>query len=169
VIVETIEHEDKRIVIETDDFAESPRNWDNIGTISAFHRKYDLADKGSADTIEEVEDIESSPDYISLPIYMYEHGGICVSTSPFSCPWDSGKLGIIYVSRSTLEKEGLGHKGDEDIEKLLQGEIDVWDDYLRGNVFGYKVLDEDDEIIDSCWGFYGYDHEESGLLEQARG
>jgi len=26
-------------------------------------------------------------------------------------------------------------------------------------------VDEDDEVLDSCWGFYGHNHEKSGLMD----
>jgi hypothetical protein len=39
--------------------------------------------------------------------------------------------------------------------------------YLTGNVYGFDIpaIDTPDN---SCWGFYGDDHETSGLLEAAR-
>jgi len=55
---------------------------------------------------------------------------------------------------------------------LLRGEINAYDDYLTGNVYGYTIEPTDKnksiECDDSCWGFYG-DHENSGLLESAKG
>ena len=42
-------------------------------------------------------------------------------------------------------------------EEILKGEVQTFDDYLQGNVFGY-VVEKDGEEIDSCWGFYP-DHE----------
>lgn len=32
------------------------------------------------------------------------------------------------------------------------------------SVYGYQI----DELEDSCYGFYGYDHEKSGLLDEAK-
>ena len=32
-----------------------------------------------------------------LLLYMYEHGGITISSSPYGCPWDSGTVGFIYI------------------------------------------------------------------------
>jgi len=39
--------------------------------------------------------------YIMLPLYLYDHSGITMSTGKFSCPWDSGQVGWIYC---TIEK-----------------------------------------------------------------
>jgi len=38
-------------------------------------------------------------------LYLYDHSGITMSTSPFSCPWDSGQVGFAYVDRATVERE----------------------------------------------------------------
>lgn len=50
----------------------------------------------------------------------------------------------------------------------LEGEVQVYNDYLSGSVYYYTVEDPEGEHIDSCGGFYGYDHENSGLLEYAK-
>jgi len=34
-------------------------------------------------------------------------------------------------------------------------------------VFGFIIFDKDGTNIDSCWGFYGDDHFESGLYAHA--
>jgi hypothetical protein len=39
----------------------------------------------------------------------------------------------------------------------LIGEVKTYDDYLTGNVYGYKVIDEQGNEEDSCWGYYGED------------
>lgn len=65
----------------------------------------------------------------------------------------------------------------EDIEKSLEIQADLWGDWAWGNIYGCIVEEnvgtEDDpeweESADgSCWGFYGTDHEESGLASFAR-
>lgn len=45
--------------------------------------------------------------------------------------------------------EGVARKGAgfEDTEE--------WNTYLSGDVWGYRVFDEDGEEFDSYWGFYG--------------
>ena len=39
----------------------------------------------------------------------------------------------------------------------LQDEISTLDNYYTGEVFGYRIMPEsdDDNELDSCWGFYG--------------
>jgi hypothetical protein len=37
-------------------------------------------------------------------LYLYDHSGITISTSPFSCGWDSGQVGFIYLTRQKCEE-----------------------------------------------------------------
>ena len=36
--------------------------------------------------------------YTILPLYLYDHSGLSMNTSGFSCPWDSGQVGWIYCN-----------------------------------------------------------------------
>jgi hypothetical protein len=55
---------------------------------------------------------------------------------------------------------------------LMIAEVKTYDQYLTGEVYGYSIEPTDKnksiECDDSCWGFYGYDHEKSGLMEYAK-
>jgi len=35
--------------------------------------------------------------------------------------------------------------------KIAQSEVETYDQFLRGEVYGYKI----DDNGDSCWGYYG--------------
>ena len=93
---------------------------------------------------------------IMLPLYLYDHSGITMNTGGFSCPWDSGQVGYIYVTMEDARKEWSGT--DEEIRAkaltCLEAEVKVYDQYLTGDVYGYIIEDDDGEIVDSCWGFY---------------
>lgn len=74
-----------------------------------------------------------------------------------------GLFGIIAVSLERIRKEfGWKHVTKtrrKRIEAYLQGEIEELDNYYTGSVYGYEITLEDDdtEVVDSCWGFYGDD------------
>ena len=61
---------------------------------------------------------------------------------------------------------------------IMQSAVDLYSAWAWGDVYGVSAIyapnpdDEDehgDELPDgSCWGFYGSDHEKSGLMEHAR-
>ena len=40
------------------------------------------------------------------------------------------------------------------VEEVLKAEVKVFDKYLTGQVYGYVIEDEEEEHVDSCWGFY---------------
>jgi hypothetical protein len=44
-------------------------------------------------------------------------------------------------------------------------ELKEFNHYISGEVYGVRVF-EDTEEIDSCYGYYGYDHEASGLKDE---
>ncbi len=43
--------------------------------------------------------------HVILPLYLYDHGGITMSTGPFSCRWDSGQVGWIYAEKKKFIEE----------------------------------------------------------------
>lgn len=108
---------------------------------------------------------------VKLPVYMYSHSGVTINTTGFSCPWDSGQIGWICVSRedalSAYNRKRLSASLRDKIEDCLESTIKIIDLWLTGEVYGYTIhekYNEDDEppysedCIDSCWGFYGLDH-----------
>lgn len=139
------------------------KEWDNLATMICFHRRYNLGDDHSF-TDPQDEDLISllkRKDVYWLPLYLYDHSGITMSTGSFSCPWDSGQVGYIYLEKERFLKEtGYGFtkmtkKAKEKLYELLRGEVETYDNYLTGSVYGFRVEDESDSVIESCWGFYG--------------
>lgn len=147
----------KRFNIEywSDDYSDSPRDWDNIGKMACFHNRYDLGDKHHFNDAEDLIDFiqDNSADIVSLPIFAYEHGNITISTRPFSCRWDSGQIGFIYAYKKDMIENG--HKSEEDMLEVLRQEVKTYDDYIVGNVYGYTITDDEGEMLDSCGGFIG--------------
>lgn len=177
--INTITKGNYKLEIFQDESPESPRSWDNLGTMICFHSRYNLGDKHNYSR-EEGQELLKGKDIISLPLYLYDHSGITMNTTGFSCGWDSGCVGFIYVTKETIRKEyGVKRITKEIIEKVtkvLKGEVETYDQYLTGDVYGYRVSKvekcdkghEHDEEVDSCWGFYGeesVEEEGKGVLE----
>lgn len=106
---------------------------------------------------------------ICLPLYLYDHSGVTISHGAFSCKWDSGQVGWHYITKSSAlaNFNACGDFADIDEAKLherLKAELKTYDDYLQGNVWGYVIEDEEGDDVDSCWGFYGDELEETGML-----
>lgn len=158
---ESFKHAGFEIRIEHDTDLESPREaWDNAGTMVCFHRKYILGDKdhgfSSPEGFREWAEEPEQSDLLILPLYLYDHSGITISTGRFNDPWDSGQVGWIYMTPETLQKEFHGDR--EKGLSCLKSEVDSYDQYLRGDVYWYAILDSDGDTIDSCGGMYGYDY-----------
>lgn len=166
---------DYEIRILHDEYAESPReSWDNLGKmLCRKHSNYNLGDKHNYpfdlhDSWEEMEEALKKTENacIVLPLYLYDHSGLTIKTTPFSCQWDSGRIGVIYAKKEDVYKEyGVKRITKDIVEKvtnLLEGEVETYDQYLRGDVYLYEIYKEG-ELVDSCSGFYGEDY----CLEEA--
>lgn len=174
MLAQTLEHNGKTINIKYDDCPESPREWDNLGTMICFHGRYNLGDKHNIDHNdynsfgEMKKAIEKKYDAVVLPLYLYDHSGITISTSPFSCNFDSGQVGFIAISKEKARNEygwkNITAKRKERLTLYLEGEVETYDQYLRGDIFGYEILNSDGKLEDSCWGFYG----EESAIEEAK-
>ena len=217
--IEVIDYKGYQINIHNDSDPMDPvREFDQLGTMVCFHRRYNLghkhnynnstdflmelakegdstvegkieywengngwntlrkmghekASKFAEDNISAIIKKSLEANYIILPLYLYDHSGITISTGPFSCPWDSGQIGYIYITKEKARKEyNWKYMTKSRIKKIigyLEGQVETYDQYLTGDVYGYRISNEDDDHIDSCWGFFGHDHKESGLLEYA--
>lgn len=142
-------------ILHDEDCPWSPRENDNIGKMIFFHGRYNLGDKHT-ETVDSLKEIIARKDVVSLPVYMYDHSGITIKTGPFSCPWDSGQLGHIYMTKADYRENWGKRFNRKKALACLEGEVKEYDDFLTGNVWGYKVTDtETEEVVDSCWGFIG--------------
>lgn len=165
--METIEYRGYTIEIEQDEYAESPREWCNLGTMVCNHGRYTLGDDhlechGKNDFKQYLKDMGLElRDVVYLPLYLYDHSGITMNTTGFSCGWDSGQVGWIYISKEKIRAEygvkKVSKKLREQIEGYLKSEVETYDQYLTGEVYSFFVLDENGDNIECCGGWYDKD------------
>ena len=172
-----IENEKYKLEIFDDLNPCSPREFDNLGTMVCFHRRYNLGDETelkSSDfsSWEELENYlyKEENALIAIPVFMYDHSGLWINTTGFSCPWDSGQVGYIYISKEKVRREysckRISKKLKEMMREILCSEVDLYNDYLSGNVYGFTLTDKENaEEIDSSCGFYGTDYIENGIFD----
>ena len=191
-IIDTYKNENYKLEVYQDDCPSSPREWDNLSTINLIGSYECYADKLDFDSEELIEHVNELVEAggIVARVYLYNHSGITISTTPFSCRWDSGLAGFAYVSKEDIAKE-YGEYNDINREKargVMLGEIETLDTYLRGDIYGftlyektrYKTIQIDNEgqdiagteamkteweHIDSCGDFYGSSILENSMLE----
>lgn len=160
------------LVIEQDNDPMNPRtDWDNITTMICFHRNYNLGDKheykssefNSWDELKE--QIESDYKVLSIkPLYLYDHSGISISTSPFNCNWDNMRVGWVFIHEKQLNlmcgKDF--ERGEEKLSLIINSEVKTYDEYLTGEVYQYKVYEvetcdkghEHKTLVESCGSYY---------------
>ena len=152
-----ISHKGYEISIEQDDNPMNPREDDNLGRMLCRHSRYDLGDEHKADREEVLDILEGRrKDVVALPLYLYDHSSITMNTTGFSCPWDSGMVGCIYADyekiRSCYGVKRITKAIIEKVKESLRNEVKVYDDYISGNIYGF-VIKKDDEQMDACWGY----------------
>lgn len=150
--------------IETwEDERRDPREDDNATEILCFHKKYDIGDKHDhgSDDFENWNDfkqhIMDKHDAKAIkPLYMYDHSGQTISTEPFSCRWDSGQIGWVFVTNKTAEENGWD---EARCLEVIEQDIKYYDRYVQGEcAYGFTVTGPVND--DSCGG---YDDEDDAL------
>jgi len=103
-----------------------------------------------------------------LPLYLFDHSGLTMSTAPFGDRWDSGQVGWIYASKEDIGNNFPGLSEDDGVDKaedILRSEVETFDLYLRGECYGFELL-ENGITVDSCWGFLGDFKQACGAIEE---
>jgi hypothetical protein len=178
--VDTIEYKGYTINIYPDECAENPQqDWDMVGEWVCWHKRYNLSSTKDFKNYSPEEFIEWAKEekHLVYPLYMYEHGNIAFSLArdscPFNCPWDPGQAGFVLVRREKaieyFGKKLLTKYVRERVWKCINSELETMNDYYSGAVYGYRIDSPKNlpDCDDSCRGFYGYEHEKTGLLDHA--
>ena len=175
--METFENDNYKLEIDIDCDPTNPREeFDNLSEMVCFHKRYNLGDDheynhndyNGWDEMEKA--IEKNEDPAILwPVYLMDHSGISISTAPFGCPWDSGQVGFVFVSKEKIRKEysvkRVTKKLMEKVKDLILGEVKTYDQYLTGDVYSYNLLNKRTNEEDRCSGFYGSDIKQNGILD----
>lgn len=203
MLTKTIKFSDGQAVeIHSDEDPQNPRDWDNLSVMAFFHDRYNIGDKDHGIDHKDFCGWEEMREWIErkmdgaiiVPVRMYDHSGIAFAmpeplvrgqvmpslgpegnySYPFTCPWDSGQVGFMYVTRAKLIEE-YGNDGEEARQKALncmKGELEVYNQYVGNDVWGYIFRDKpcetcggEGEETDSCWGFFGDDPLENGMSD----
>jgi len=151
-----------RLKVKRDPDPVDPRKeYDNLGTMVCHHKRYQLGDEVAtcfdSENFNSWEELEAEivkrqdPAAI-LPVFLFDHSGLSLSTGGFSCPWDSGQVGFIFVSKAKARAECdwklITKKRREQLEGYLRNEVETYDAYLRGDCWGYVV--EKAELPEHC-------------------
>lgn len=165
-LIETIEYRGYEIEVCYDTDAESPDLWGNDRVFIVYdHRDFDVRRKGfdPQDIFDHITETKRLfyDGYFVFPLYAYIHSGVSLSLGrsgyPFNCPWDTSYKGFVLVKRC----KGWTYTRKK-AEELAQSEVEEWNTYLSGDVYGYN------SEVGGCWGFYG-DEGRKQMIEDAKG
>jgi hypothetical protein len=109
--------------------------------------------------------IPQMKEYWIFPVSAYIHSGVSLSLGNCSFPFDGGGWDTLHVGAVLCSKKEW--KTSKKARKYAEGQIETWNDYLSGNVYGFQVTFEGEDV-DSCWGFYGDYDSKGGCLDEAR-
>lgn len=165
--IETIEYKGCKIEIFPDEMAESPREWDNLTEIHYHSRSYVLGDTNYTDIDkfnEMLRKAYKNKDMV-IPLFAYIHSGVSLSLASFQgrlpqghAEFDSGQAGVVIIRRKAILENWSKKKLTKDLKekayKVAEGEIKTLNQYFMGDIYGFNVS-ENEEHVDSCWGFYG--------------
>jgi hypothetical protein len=157
-LLEKVEYKGYTIEVYSDEFADSPREHDEMAQFFFFHRRYRLGDENPLKAEDfsgwaEMQKKLQKEFRLVVPVYMYDHGSISLSTSPFSCPWDSGQIGFACAHaediRRTYGVKRITKEVKEKAIRYIEGEVETYSKYVGGDFCYYRVLRGSVEI-DSC-------------------
>lgn len=167
-----------KVKIVQDENPDSPRTWDNLGKCIFFHKRYNIGDahQYKADDYEGFEAMKEAlikdGAKVVIPVYMYDHSGQTIATTPFNCRFDSGQLGFIAAFpddiRESFGCKRISKKLLKRVSACLESEIVTLNQYLTGETYGVKVKDTKTGDKDSCWGFFG-DSADNGIFDHVGG
>ena len=165
------------LTIDHENYPENPREWDNLTKMVCVHPKYNLLgdkhdykrnDYNSWGELEK-DIIKRENVGVILPLYIYDHSGITISTTPFGCKWDSTQIGFIYITRDIIFENFkhrlingvyvnkiLTKKIKEIFTERLLNELKCYDQYLQNEVYSFEIV-KDDERVEYCGGYYDID------------
>jgi hypothetical protein len=127
-----------------DQFPENPTEYSDWRVVSLCRRHTSFGE------IEDNDELQRQVNEGTAFLLSYFEHGLCrwsLSGEGPQCPWDSVHFaGVLYW------------EGEEKpTEEQARSFIETYTEWCNGSVYGYTIEDEEGEIDDSCFGFYGND------------
>lgn len=87
-------------------------------------------------------------------LYLMDHSGLAMSTTPFHCPWDSGQVGFVFTKDANVVTE-----------EMMDSWVNEYSEYLCSGYTQFVVLDRHGDVIEGCTGFTGTDPATNGMKD----
>jgi len=163
---------DGKYLLEVDYDSEpmNPRTeWDNSTIMYCYHKNYLLGDVEESKKYKWWQDECSSWEEFGkllkretkalciMPLFLYDHSGITMSTGSFQDRWDSGQVGFAVLTSELLKKQGWttkmrrnwlkANKDKGGYEELIRSDVKTYDQYLRGEIFRTTLHEIKKEVV----------------------
>jgi len=139
------------------------KEYDQLSDVVTWTRNYEFSsEEVYSNPTEVIEAFDRGEVVWCTPLMAYIHSGITVRL--WNCgnwpdqQWDCGLAGYVYVTKKKAKEEFPNYGGRTlwlACNKRVEDEVETLDDWLTGNIWGYEIENEEGEVVDSCWGFYG--------------
>ena len=173
----------ERLEIVTDESCESPREWDNLTVIVTLKNNHNTIGDFQVNDSEELREmLKDHKAKYAMPLYVYDHSGISLKCFedksmvgyPYNDQWDAGCIGMVYTTKKLLKDNGLDKYPKDKVIDQMKAEIETYSHWCNGECYGFvlsklskcdKCDQSNDKEIDSCYGFYGWNHDMNGLYD----
>lgn len=158
-VVREIQHAGKTVRVVNDEDPMNPRKeYDNITIIAHWHPRYLLGDKKlrhctKEELIAEYAD-NGDPILAIRPLHLYDHSGLSISVESFSCSFDSGQVGYVFITQSKSDLMGCEGWTTQQYDEAIKGDVETYNSFLTGEVYAYDVVGRDGEMLEAVGGFY---------------
>lgn len=166
-LIKTIERNGLTLEVHYDAFPIDPREYDAVGQLALKHPRYYLANETDIH-IDSIDNIQQLFDEIRrrynvrmiTGVQLYDHGGVeltLCSPDDYIGNWDTVMAGIMFIDSDNDVIKDNPEYTDEELRQILKDQLKWYSQYLNGEVYSYIVKDSDDNVIDSCAGFFDMD------------
>ena len=143
-----------------EELKEAIRNAGNFKDAITHELAYDLRPDGWREWIEYFDTMEAVAAVAGIPCHLTQSNGC-----------SQGDSALVFVAATPAWTQNVGAPA-ETLKDQCKGACKLWSDWAWGDVYGVEaIIDPDGEELPdgSCWGFYGDNHKENGLLEHCTG
>jgi len=166
---DVIEYKGYTFKVYQDENPEDPREWDNLGLMVCFHRRYSLPnelDMKEPEDLAEWEKDNVKDILFRRPLFMYDHSVQYMSTRSFigraqHAEWDSGQVGFIYALKSRVRTnwnvKRVTRRCRDLASMYIDNEVDDYSNYISGNVYWFE-LTSPDGTEENYGSYYGWEN-----------
>lgn len=147
-----------------DENPDDPFDWiSDVIHFGLYHRRYNFTRNNENMDVDAFQDFVAEhiddPEYVFLPVYMFEHDSVSFSFESFNDYFDSGKLGYIWAKLPELKKEYWVGNKEEAIKTMKDIAQEVFC-YWSGDVWLAQITDASSNrvIAKSDYSLFGYNY-----------